>query len=209
VRGALRLVRRIAWAAVGFAALSLAVGWFVTDGPWGRRPAVATGPASLAIGGPFALVDQRGRSVTERDFAGRPMAVFFGFTHCPDICPTTLGEFAEYRAALGADADRMHWIFVTVDPARDTPAHLADYIALFDPAVVGLTGSEAQVASAASAFRVSYRRVELEGGGYTMDHTASVFLLDSAGRFAGTIDFKEPAAVALEKLRLLVAGAPG
>lgn len=165
---------------------------------------MVTGPASLAIGGPFALTDHRGRMVTERDFRGRPVAVFFGFTHCPDICPTTLGEFADYMAALGPDAERMHWVFVTIDPERDTPAYLAEYLALFDPRVVGLTGTLAQVAEAARAFRVSFRRVELEGGGYTMDHTASVFLLDGAGAFAGTIDFKEPETVAIEKLRLLL-----
>ncbi|MBY0336230.1 MAG: SCO family protein [Acetobacteraceae bacterium] len=206
----LRLLRRGAWSAVAFVSLALVLGWALRDGPLApARPPVATGPASLAIGGPFALTDHRGRAVTERDFAGRPLAVFFGFTHCPDICPTTLGEFADYMAALGPDADRMHWLFVTVDPERDTPGHLARYLELFDPRVVGLTGTEAQVAGAARAFRVAYRRVPLEGGGYTMDHTASVFLLDAAGRFAGTIDFKEPDAVAVEKLRLLLGRPPG
>lgn len=201
----LRVVRRTLWAAVGFVALATVTGWALVDGPLApARPEVATGPDSLNIGGPFALTDHRGRAVTERDFAGRPVAVFFGFTHCPDICPTTLGEFADYMAALGPDADRMHWLFVTVDPERDTTAHLARYLELFDPRVVGLTGTEAQVAEAARRFRVSYRRVPLEGGGYTMDHTASVFLLNAAGRFAGTIDFHEPDGIAIEKLRALL-----
>ncbi|MBY0336519.1 MAG: SCO family protein [Acetobacteraceae bacterium] len=210
---ALRLIRRLAWAGVaatGFVVLAVATGWFVVDGPGaGGRPAVATGPASLAIGGPFRLTDHRGRAVTERDFRGKPMAVFFGFTHCPDICPTTLGEFAAYMEALGPAAERLHWVFVTVDPERDTPEHLARYMELFDPRIVALTGAEARVAEAARGFRVSYRRVPLEGGGYTMDHTASVFLLDAAGRFAGTIDFKEPDAVAVQKLRLLLGLPPG
>lgn len=203
-----RAIRRVAWGAVavlGFLSVAVTAGWFVTDGPAARRPEVATGPASLAIGGPFALTDHRGRAVTERDFLGRPMAIFFGFTHCPDICPTTLGEFSDYMEALGPDADRMHWVFATVDPERDTPEHLAHYLTLFDDRIVGLTGTEEQVAEAARAFRVTYRRVPLEGGGYTMDHTASVFLLDAEGRFAGTIDFKEPDATAVEKLRLLLA----
>lgn len=201
----LRWLRRAAWGAVavlGVLSLAIGVGWWRVDGP--GRPVVATGPASLNIGGPFSLTDHSGRAVTERDFAGKPVAVFFGFTHCPDICPTTLGEFAAYMEALGDDAARIHWLFVTVDPERDTVAHLAQYMGLFDPRVVGLTGTEAQVADAARRFRVSFRRVPLEGGGYTMDHTASTFLLDARGRFAGTIDFKEPDTVAIQKLRGLL-----
>jgi protein SCO1/2 len=201
----LRWIRLVAWggvAVVGFLALAIGVGWWRVDGP--GRPHIATGPASLGIGGPFQLTDHRGRGVTERDFRGRPVAVFFGFTHCPDICPTTLGEFAAYMEALGPEAERIHWLFVTVDPERDTVAHLAQYLSLFDPRVVGLTGTEAQVVEAARQFRVSFRRVPLEGGGYTMDHTASTFLLDAAGRFAGTIDFKEPDEVAVQKLRGLL-----
>ena len=201
----LRWIRLVAWGGVavaGFLALASGVGWWRVDGP--GRPHIATGPASLGIGGPFQLTDHRGRGVTERDFRGRPVAVFFGFTHCPDICPTTLGEFAAYMEALGPEAERIHWLFVTVDPERDTVAHLAQYLSLFDPRVVGLTGTEAQVVEAARQFRVSFRRVPLEGGGYTMDHTASTFLLDAAGRFAGTIDFKEPDEVAVQKLRGLL-----
>ncbi|MBS7789353.1 SCO family protein [Roseococcus sp. SDR] len=202
----LRLLRYGAWAAVAalaFVTVAVGSGWFVVDGPGARR-VIATGPASLPIGGPFTLTDQRGRAVTERDFRGRPMAVFFGFTHCPDICPTTLGEFAAYMEALGPDADRLHWLFITVDSERDTPEHLARYMELFDPRVVALTGTEAQVAQAARNFRVTYRRVPLDGGGYTIDHSASTFLLDAQGRFAGTIDFKEPDHIAIEKLRLLL-----
>ncbi len=199
------VVRRILWGTVAFAVVAIAFGWALRDGPFApKTPPVATGPASLGIGGPFALTDQTGRAVTERDFRGRPMAVFFGFTHCPDICPTTLGEFAAYMETLGPDADRMHWVFITVDPERDTPEHLARYLTLFDARVRGLTGTEAQAAQAARSIRVAFRRVPLEGGGYTMDHTASTFLLDAQGRFAGTIDFHEPDAVAVEKLRGLL-----
>ena len=201
----LRLVRRLAWGGVALlSALLLAVagGWLVTDGPLGPPP-VATGPARLPIGGPFQLTDHGGRAVTERDFLGRPMAIFFGFTYCPDICPTTLGDMTNFIAALEEGADRLHWVFVSVDAGRDTPQAMADYLSAFDPRIRGLTGNEAQIARAAEAFRISYRRVPLEGGGYTMDHTASVLLLDAAGRFAGTIDYKESETVALEKLRLL------
>jgi protein SCO1/2 len=203
----LRLVRWLAWggvAALGLLLLVTAGGWLVTDGP--LAPRVASGPASLPIGGKFSLTDHRGRPVTERDFAGKPAAIFFGFTACPDVCPTTLSEMTGFIQALGAESERLHWLFMSVDPARDTPAQLASYLALFDPRIVGLTGTEAQVAEAAAAWRIFYRRVPLEGGGYTMDHSASVFLMDAAGRFAGTIDTKETETVALQKLRLLLAG---
>lgn len=203
----LRMIRWGAWggvAVLGFLLLATAGGWLVTDGPLGDRR-VASGPASLQIGGPFALTDHRGRAATEADFRGKPVAVFFGFTHCPDVCPTTLGEMTGLIEALGPAADRLHWLFVSVDAERDTPAAMAAYLEAFDPRILGLSGTEAQVAAAARAFRVYYRRVPLEGGGYTMDHSASVFLLDAAGRFAGTVDYKESEAVALEKLRLLVA----
>lgn len=201
----LRWVRRAAWSAVtvlGFLMLATSAGWLVTDGPLADRE-VASGPASLPIGGPFSLTDHRRRAVTEADFRGRPMAVFFGFTHCPDVCPTTLGDMTALIEALGPDADRLHWLFVSVDWERDTPEALAGYLEAFDPRIVGLSGTEAQVAQAARSFRVYYRRVPTEGGGYTMDHSASVFLLDAAGRFAGTLDSKESREVALEKVRML------
>lgn len=203
----LRWIRRVAWGAVallGFLVLAISAGWLVTDGPLADRP-VATGPASLPIGGPFHLTDHRGRAVTEADFRGRPMVVFFGFTQCPDVCPTTLGDMTALIEALGSNADQLHWLFVSVDWERDTPETLAGYLEAFDRRIVGLSGTEAQVAAAARAFRVYYRRVPIEGGGYTMDHSASVFLLDAAGRFAGTIDNQESQAVALEKLQGLLA----
>jgi protein SCO1 len=202
----LRAIRWVAWGAIGvlgFLVLAVTGGWLVTDGPLGERQ-VATGPASLPVGGPFALTDHRGRAVTERDFRGRPMAVFFGFTQCPDVCPTTLGDMTALIEALGPEAERLHWLFVSVDAERDTPAVLAGYLEAFDPRILGLTGSEEQVAAAARSFRVMYRRAPLEGGRYTMDHSASVFLLDAEGRFAGTLDHKETPEVALAKLRLLL-----
>ena len=202
----LRIIRWVAWGAVGvvgFLLLATTGGWLVTDGPL-APPRSATGPGTLAIGGPFSLTDHRGRAVTERDFRGRPMAVFFGFTYCPDVCPTTLTEMTGFIEALGPDADRIQWVFVSVDAERDTPQAMASYLEAFDRRIIGLTGTEAQIAAAANGFRVFYRRVPLEGGGYTMDHSASVFLLDAAGRFAGALDYKESEQVALEKLRMLV-----
>ena len=205
----LRWIRILAWGAVGvlgFLMLAVTGGWLVTDGPMATRP-VATGPQSLPIGRPFRLTDQRGRAVTERDFRGRPMAVFFGFTHCPDVCPTTLTDMTNLMNALGPTAERMQWVFVSVDWERDPPQAMADYLTAFDPRITGLSGTEAQIREVAQSFRVYYRRIPLEGGGYTMDHSASIFLLDGQGRFAGTVDYKESEAVALEKLRMLATGA--
>ena len=168
-----------------------------------RRRASRPGHKTLAIGGPFSLTDHRGRAVTERDFRGRPMAVFFGFTHCPDVCPTTLAEMTGFIEGLGPDADQFHWLFVSVDSERDTPQAMAGYLEAFDRRITGLSGTEAEIARVAQSFRVYYRTVPVDGGGYTMDHSASIFLLDAAGRFAGTIDHEESERVALEKLRLL------
>lgn len=202
----MRLIRRAAWAAIailGFLVVGTATGWLVTDGPLGTRE-----DRLPAIGGPFSLTDHRGKPVTERDFLGKPTAVFFGFTSCPDVCPTTLARMGAHIDALGPQADRINWLLISVDHERDTPRSMAEYMTLFDPRIVGLSGTEHQVARAAESFQVQYRRVPLEGGGYTMDHSASVFLLDAEGRFAGTLDYEERQDVAEEKLKLLLARSP-
>ena len=167
--------------------------------------AAKTLPSStLAIGGPFTLVDVHGAAVTQRDFRGKPSAIFFGYTHCPDVCPTTLLDLTELMKALGADADKLHVAFVTVDPERDTPARLADYLSSFDPRIRGLTGTEAQIAAVAKAYHVYYARVPDGHGGYAMDHSASVFLMNADGGFAGAMSFEEDAKTSLAKLERLV-----
>jgi len=142
-------------------------------------------PVGVAIGGPFSLVDETGAAVTEASFRGRHMLVFFGFTYCPDVCPTELAKVAATLDLLGADAARVTPLFVTVDPERDTPDQLAQYTDLFHPAIIGLTGSEAQVAAAARAFRVYFNRVRTgpEPSAYTMDHSAFVYLMGPDGAF--------------------------
>ena len=154
-----------------------------------------------AIGGPFELVDQNGRTVTERDLKGRPFLVFFGFTRCPDICPTTLFEVSEIMRALGKDADRVGALFITVDPERDTPAALKDYLSSFDPHLAGLTGEPAAVAAVAKAYRVYFKKVPLDQGGYTMDHTAIVYLMDKDGRFVSPFNLKRTTEAAAADLR--------
>jgi protein SCO1/2 len=154
-----------------------------------------------AIGGPFELVDQNGRTVTERDLKGRPFLVFFGFTRCPDICPTTLFEVSEIMRALGKDAERVGALFITVDPERDTPAALKDYLSSFDPHLAGLTGEPAAVAAVAKAYRVYFKKVPLDQGGYTMDHTAIVYLMDKEGRFVAPFSLKRTTEAAAADLR--------
>jgi protein SCO1/2 len=153
------------------------------------------------IGGPFSLTDQNGRAVTDRDLKGQPFLVFFGFTHCPDVCPTTLFEVSEILRALGPDADRVRALFITVDPERDTPDVMRDYLSSFDSHLSGLTGDAAAIAAVAKAYRVYFKKMPLEQGGYTMDHTASVYLMDKDGRFVLPFNLKRPTAAAAADLR--------
>lgn len=141
----------------------------------------ATAPA--AIGGPFQLTDQSGQTVTEKSMQGHPTLVFFGFTHCPDVCPTTLFEMSEVLKAMGKDADRVNAYYITVDPERDTQAAMKEYLSSFDPRLRGLTGSPQEVAKVLSEYRVYAKKVPLKDGDYTMDHTALIYLMDRDGKF--------------------------
>jgi protein SCO1 len=154
-----------------------------------------------AIGGAFKLTDQNGQVVTDQDLKGHPSLVFFGFTHCPDVCPTTLFEVSEVLRALGPDADRTRALFVTVDPERDTPRVMKDYLSSFDPHLSGLTGDPAEIAAVAKAYRVYFKKVPQEDGGYTLDHTAIVYLMDKTGRFVSPFNLKRPTDAAAADLR--------
>ncbi|MEQ1710146.1 MAG: SCO family protein [Hyphomicrobium sp.] len=146
------------------------------------KASVSTGKA--LIGGPFSLVDHDGKPVTERDFAGRPMLVMFGFTSCPDICPSGLQLMAAALEKLGDKGRTLTPLFISLDPERDTPAKLKDYVSSFHPAIRGLTGTVADVASAAKAYRVYYKKVPLDGGeGYTIDHSSFFYIMDGKGEF--------------------------
>lgn len=163
-------------------AAALAVVTLVVVG--GRQQAQEISSGQADVGGPFELVDQTGRAVDESILEGRWTAVFFGFTHCPDYCPTTLQALAATRAAMGERGDDLGIIFVSIDPERDTPELLGDYLRTrsFPEGVVGLTGTPEQVAAAARAYRAHYERVG-EGEGYTMNHTLTVYLMGPDGRF--------------------------
>jgi protein SCO1/2 len=159
----------------------------------------AAGPS--AIGGPFTLTDQNGKPFTEANLKGRPTLVFFGYTHCPDVCPTTLFEMSEVLRTMGKDAGRANAVFVTVDPARDTPAVLKDYLSAFDPHLTGLTGTAAGVASIEKEYRVYSKKVPTENGDYSMDHSAVIYLMDKNGRFVAPFNLKRSPAEAAADLR--------
>jgi protein SCO1/2 len=154
-----------------------------------------------SVGGPFQLIDHNGKPVTDQDMKGRPFLVFFGFTHCPDVCPTTLFEVSEILRALGNDGHGLRALFVTVDPTRDTPEKLKEYLSSFDPRLIGVTGDEAAIKAMEKAYRVYAKKVPLDSGGYTMDHTAIVYLMDKDGRFVAPFNMKRRPAEAAADLR--------
>ncbi|MBB5752083.1 SCO family protein [Prosthecomicrobium pneumaticum] len=197
----LRIVRYLLWAAI--VVLVLAVG-AMSFSVW--QAGKSMGLQASSMGGPFSVVDTKGERVTQADLEGHPSVLFFGFTFCPEVCPTTLYETTQWLKALGPDADRLKVYFVTVDPERDTQEQMAAYLSAFDPRIVGLTGSRPEIDGMLKAWRVYSRKVPLDDGDYTMDHTATVYLLDRDARLAGTIDYKEAEDTALAKLKRLIAG---
>ena len=204
---ALRIIRYGAITAIAvlvFASLAVGLGFFQSGPAPGAPPNL--GAPLIA---PFSLVDQGGQAVSERDVLGRPSVVFFGFTYCPEVCPTTLASLTATLGRMGPAADRLGVFFVSVDPERDTPDELKSYLSAFDPRIRGLTGTADQIAAFAKPLGVYYARTKVEGGGYTVDHTATVFLLDAQGHFVGSIAYGEAPDAALAKLRNLAEGPRG
>lgn len=160
--------------------------------------------SAAAFGAPFELVDHNGEAITDAAFRSGPTAVFFGFTHCPEVCPTTLFELEGWLDQVGEGGEAIDTFFVTVDPERDTPEVMKTYMQNFSDRITGITGDPEKVAAMTKAFRIFSRKVELENGDYTMDHTASVMLLDGNGDFFGTISYQENPETAVAKLRRLV-----
>lgn len=159
----------------------------------------------LKIGGPFALKDVDGRTVTDQDLLGKPTLIYFGFTYCPEICPTTLTDIGEWLRRLGPAANELNIVFISVDPERDTAAQLKLYLSNFDPRIRGLTGSPQAIAATAKAYRVYYRKVPITGGEYTVDHSTAVYLFDRRGRFVAPIGYGTEPERAVEQLRRLLA----
>ncbi|MCA3632645.1 MAG: SCO family protein [Methylobacterium sp.] len=194
---ALKIVRLTAWAAIGIITVALL---YVLLNPVDREQ--GTGVAS--IGGPFRLADHDGQIVTDAFLRGKPYALFFGFTHCPDVCPTSMLEITNDLNALGNAAKDFRVYFVTVDPARDTAALLKEYTGSFDSRIIGLVPKdEAELANIARLYRAIYRKVDTPSG-YTMDHTASIYLMDAQGQFFGTLDSRETPGVRQAKLKRLL-----
>jgi protein SCO1/2 len=164
----------------------------------------AEGPAASGIGGPFHLVDTSGRPVTDRDLRGKPTLVYFGFTYCPEVCPTTLTAITSWLHLLGPDADRLNVVFISLDPERDTPEALKAYLSNFDSRIRGFTGSVEDVAATAKAYRVYYKKVSTSDGSYTVDHSTAVYMFDAKGRFIAPISYGETEESAVPRLRELI-----
>ena len=179
-------------------ASSLVVGLLVLFWAMGGVSKVAQ-PAS--IGGPFQLTDQNGKAVTEASLKGKPTLIFFGYTHCPDVCPTSLFEMSEVLRAMGKDADKVNAVFISVDPERDTPATMKDYLSSFDPHLEGLSGDPAETAKVLTAYRVYAKKVPTKDGDYTMDHTALIYLMDRDGKFVAPFNLNRKAEEAATDLK--------
>ena len=197
----MKTFRIVLWAVVALAAVGLgALGYQVTH----QNAAIGTAEAP-ELGGPFTLVGTDGEPVTRDDILGRPHAIFFGYTLCPDVCPTTMYEMGRHLKRLGPKGDELEVVFVSVDSERDTPDLVGDYIGAFDERIIGLTGSRDAVDEAVRAYRAYYKiNPADEAGNVLIDHTASVLLFDADGRFAGTIAYGEDLETAYAKLERLV-----
>ena len=194
--------RLLLWIVVGIAAVA---GIYLSLNPPAPQSGQSNQTAMNAIGGPFTLTASDGKPFTSSRLSGRPAAIFFGFTHCPDVCPTTLARLANLRRKLGQGEDSFSIVFISVDPERDRPKDIANYLTLFDTPIVGLTGSPAQIDQVKRQFGVYSAKVQQPGGGYSVDHTATVFLMDRNGKFVATLAPDEGNEPALDKLRRITA----
>lgn len=173
----------------------------------GARQFNLTDVTAADFGKELNLTDHNGKPRTLADFRGQVVMVFFGFTHCPDACPTTLVEMAQVVKALGRDADKVQVLFVTVDPERDTQKVLAEYVPSFNPTFLGLYGDAKATARVAKDFKVYYQKRPAEGGGYSIDHSAGTFIFDRAGRLRLFAQYGQGATALLHDIRLLLSGA--
>ena len=196
----LRIIRIGLWVMVGLAAIA---GIFIALRPPAALPPPMQQPMAN-VGGPFTLVGTDARSFSSTQLKGKPFAIFFGFTHCPDVCPTTLARLSKLRRALGKGDDSFAILFVSVDPERDTPAEMGRYATQFGSPIVALTGSASQINQVKRSFGIYSAKVPQADGGYSVDHSAATFLMDRNGAFIATItpDEGDPAAIA--KLRRLM-----
>lgn len=198
----LRVFRIVTWTLVVIVAA-----WLLVSGnilPSRQEERASSETSTPAIGKPFELTSHQGAVVNNATLRGKPYLAFFGFTHCPDICPTTLFELTDLMTELGPMANQFNVAFITVDPERDTNEMLAGYMSSFDTRIMALRGNPEQTQTAVKAFAAYARKVPTDGGSDTMDHTAGVYLMDADGMFKGTLDMHEPREVRLKKIRNLV-----
>ncbi len=189
--GATSKIRLAAWAAIAVLAVGLGM-YMLGEAQKAQQSGIAM-PGGVQIGAPFELTRTDGSRFSSKQLAGKPYALFFGFTNCPDICPTTLLEMSEHIRGLGPKANDLNVLFVSVDPTRDTAEHLKLYLSAFDPHIIGLTGTPEEVAAVAKSYRAFYEKVpSKDGNDYTMNHTASVYLMDRKGNLVSTLSFQEP-----------------
>lgn len=197
----MKALRYTLWAAVVLAfAVAGAMVWTLSQP--GQTNSSGTGAPTL--GAPFSLVEANGEPISERAFAGRPTALFFGFTQCPEVCPVSLYEVSTLMDELGAERRDLQAFFISVDPERDTPEVLESYISPFADNIRGITGDSSGILALAKAWGIHVEKLPLADGDYTVDHTASVILVDRAGKFRGTIAYRENHETALEKLKLII-----
>jgi protein SCO1/2 len=156
------------------------------------------------LGGPFELTDTSGRKVTEKDLLGKPTAIYFGYTYCPEACPTTMLAMTNWMKDLGPKADKMNFVFITIDPERDKPAEIKLYLTSFDPRIKGFTGTPAETKKVAQSYMVYYHKTPSPDGNYLLDHTSMVYLMDRRGKFVDAIAYQAPLAQAESQLRALI-----
>lgn len=195
-------IRIVLWLVVALAAVA---GLVVALQAPPASQEITSGNSMAEIGGPFLLTGSDGKPFGSEQLAGKPYALFFGFTHCPDVCPTTLARLAKLRKQIGKGDDAFAIVLVSVDPERDTPAEVARYAKLFGTPVIALTGSTPAIKGAKALFGIYSQKVPQAGGGYAVDHTATTFLMDKQGKFSSTISPNEGDPAALAKLERLTA----
>ncbi len=161
---------------------------------------------STAIGGPFTLTDTEGKPFSSDQLKGSPYLLFFGFTYCPEICPTTLYDLTQDMKEIGSEADKLKIVFISVDPERDTPEQIKLYLSNFDSRIIGLTGTDKEIAAVARDFKAFYRKVPTSDGDYTMDHQVTIYMMDGNGRFVSASNYQESQEVRIAKIRRLLEG---
>lgn len=206
----LKIIRLTSWTVTGaicFLILAIALGWFRQEVAAPQSPSEELSPM-LSLGGSFIATDHHGKPFSEKNILGRPTLMFFGFTSCPNICPTTLSELTNILEKLGSDANRLNVVFVSVDPERDTINQMADYLTAFDKKIIGLTLTSQELEVMSKKYRFYYKKVPIERGDYTMDHTSGVYMLEADGKFRGVLDLHEPEVTKMQKVHMLIGQKP-